>query len=142
MNLEFSATGPSGHVQAEFDEDTIEMEFSKTTPSERGLMDLMIEKAKAEGMTVHSVSKDGDLKAITDEKILGKIMENKGKVALVGTKETVAKLAKAYIDKEIQGGRVVMEAMEDGSWKVLKIGEFEAKDKPQKVKSAAPVGGG
>lgn len=142
MNLDFSATGPSGHVQADFVDDTIEMEFSKTTPSERGLMDLMIEKAKAEGMTVHSVSKDGELKAITDEKVLGKIMENKGKVALVGTKESVIKLAKVYIDKEIEGGRLVLESTEEGKWKVLKIGEFEAKDKPQKVKSTAPVGGG
>jgi hypothetical protein len=142
MNLDFSATGPSGHVQADFEDDTIEMEFSKTTPAERGLMDLMIEKGKAEGMTVHSVSKEGELKAITDEKILGKIMENKGKIALVGTKEIVAKLAKVYIDKEIAGGRCVMEGQEDGTWKVLAIGEFEAKEKPQKVKSAAPISGG
>ena len=142
MILDFSATGPSGHVQADFEDDTIEMEFSKTTPAERGLMDLMIEKGKAEGMTVHTVSKDGELKAITDEKILGKIMENKGKVALVGTKETVIKLAKVYIDKEIEGNRLVTLLAEDGQWKVLKIGEFEAKDKPQKVKSTAPVGGG
>jgi hypothetical protein len=142
MKLDFSATGPSGHVQADFENDTIEMEFSKTTPSERGLIDTMIEKAKSEGMSVHTVSKDGELKPLTDEKILGKIFESKGKIALVGTKEAVIKLAKIHIDKEIQGGRLVMEGAEDGSWKVLKIGEFEAKDKPQKVKSTAPVGGG
>lgn len=142
MQLEFSAIGPSGHVQAEFQEDEVRMEFSKTTPGERGLMETLIERGKKENMVVHTVDKKGNLKPLEDEKILQKIFDSKGEIALKGSKESVIKLAKIYIDKEIEGKRVVLESQEDNSWKVLSIGEFEAKDRPQKVKSVAPVGGG
>lgn len=142
MQLGFSAQGPSGHVQAEFQDDEVRMEFSKTTPGERGLMDTLIERGKKENMVVHTVDKKGKLKPLEDEKILGKIFESKGEIALKGTKESVVKLAKVYIDKEIEGGRVVLEVQDDTRWKVLKLGEFEEKDRPQKVKSVAPVGGG
>lgn len=142
MDLGFSAMGPSGHVQAEFDGEEIRMEFSKTTPGERGLMETLIEKGKAEKMTVHSIDKKGELKLIEDANIIGKIFEKKGEIALKGTKESVSKLAKVYIDKEIEGGRVVMEAQDDNSWHILKIGEFEEKPGRQKVKSVATVGAG
>jgi len=142
MNLDFAALGPSGHVQATFEGEEIRIEFSKTTPGERGLIDILIERGKKEEMTVHTADKKGNRKPLEDQSVLGKIMEKKGEIVLKGKRESVIRIIKACIDKEIEAGRVVMESQEDNSWKVLKSGEFEEKEKPQKVKSVAPVGGG
>lgn len=143
MELAFSAMGPSGHVQADFDGDEVRVEFHTTTPGERGLMDTLVEKAKKEGMTVHSVDKKGTLKLIEDGGLLEKIFSKKGQIALKGTKESVAALTKIIVDKEIEGGRKVLEAQEDNTWKVLEKGEFKEKpEQKQVVKSMAPVGGG
>src|SRR4029077_3905731 len=142
MELGFSATGPSGHVQASFEGEEVRMEFSKTTPGERGLMETLIERGKNEKMSVHTVDKKGNLKAVEDVAILEKIFQNKGEIALKGTKDSVAALAKIYVEKEIEGGRLVMEAQDDNTWKKLAPGEFKEKEKKQVVKSMSRVGGG
>lgn len=142
MELGFSAMGPSGHVQASFEGEEVRMEFSKTTPGERGLMDTLIERGKKENMTVHTVDKKGNLKVVEDTHILDKIFQSKGQIALKGTKESVAALAKVYVEKEVVDGRTVLEAQADNSWKKLQPGEFKEKETKQVVKSVAPVGGG
>lgn len=142
MELAFSAMGPSGHVQADFDGEEVRVEFHHTTPGERGLMDTLVEKAKKEGMTVHTVDKKGNLKPLEDGGLLEKIFSRKGQIALKGTKESVAALTKIIVDKEIEGGRRVLEAQEDNTWKILEKGEFKEKPQKQVVKSMAPVGGG
>lgn len=142
MNLDFSAMGPSGHVQASFEGEEVRMEFSKTTPGERGLMSTLIERAKKEKMTLHTVDKKGRMKPVEDEGILEKIFQSRGELALKGTKDSVTALAKVYVEMEIEGGRAVLEAQEDNTWKKLKPGEFKEKETKQVVKSVAPVGAG
>ena len=142
MHLDFSAMGPSGHVQASFEGEEVRMEFSQTSPGERGLMSTLIERAKKEKMTLHTVDKKGRMKPVEDESILEKIFQSRGELALKGTKESVAALAKVYVESEIAGERAVLEAQEDNTWKKLKPGEFKEKETKQVVKSVAPVRAG
>lgn len=142
MDVKFGALGPSGHVEASFVDDEVVVEFNQTSPSERGMVSNLIEKGTKEGMTLYTVKKDAR-KPLEDDRVLEKIMATKGKLALKGTAETVTKLFKILLDLEIEGGRRVLEAQEDGTWKRLAKGEFKEKEgKKQDVKSTSFVGAG
>jgi hypothetical protein len=164
MNLTLAVTGAFGHAEAEFAGDGITITYKRTTPGERGTIAQLVEKAKKKGMTLHTVEKSGKISALVEKakevvgiekeekekatKLVGDLMdvlmEKKGQIVLKGDKQTVESLALETVEEEVKSKRVVSEAQDDGTWKVIKIGEFKAKegDKKQAVASHAPVGGG
>jgi len=167
MNLTLTEAGVFGHAEAEFAGERITITYKKTTPEERGMIAQLVEKAKKKGMTLHTVEEDGALKALVEKakEVIGVekedkekeketkpvsdlmdiLMEKKGKVVLKGSHQMVESLALETVEEEVKNkNRVVSEAQEDGTWKVITIGEFKAKeeDKKQAVNSHAKVGGG
>lgn len=161
MNLSLAVTGAFGHAEAEFAGDQIVITYKKTTDKERGTIAMLVEKAKKKGMKL-SVPKQGAISKIVEkakdvvgiekaeekdakkDDLTEALMAKKGKITLSGTKQAVEQLALETIEEEVKSNRVVSEAQEDGTWKVIKIGEFKAKegDKKQAVTSHAPVLGG
>lgn len=165
MNLTLAATGVFGHAEAEFAGDKIVITYKKTTDKERGTIAQLVERAKKKGMVLSVQEKAGPIAKIVDkaketmgiekaegeevpkpvEDLMDVLMAKKGKLILSGDKTMVEQLALETVEEEIKHKRVVSEAQEDGSWKVITIGEFKpAKDpeKKQAVTSHAPIGGG
>jgi ABC-type uncharacterized transport system substrate-binding protein len=134
-------TGVDGHAEAEFTSDKIVLTFKKTTPSERGSMDKLVEKAKKKGLKLH-VGKNGNVDKPL-EKFMDLLMSKKGQVILTGDEKVIEALALEAVEEEVKQRRVVMQAREDGTWKVVKVGDFKPEgDKKKVVTSTAPVGGG
>lgn len=140
MNLTLALTGPSGHAEAQFFGDRILITYRDTTDKERGTVSILIEKAMKRGMKLH-LGKDGEVGKPV-EKIHDVIMDKRGQVILLGEKKDVEQLALEALEEEVKNGRIISEAQEDGTWKVIKIGEFKAKEEKQKVVSHEPVRGG
>lgn len=135
--IELDVTDSSGHTEAVFERDEIRVAFSKTTPEERGLIDALIADAKAEGMILHTVAKDGERKRVDDEAVLEQLFKSKNEIVLIGNPEAVEKLAFDRVKKEIRNGRTVMHATDGGEWKFIRKEEdFKpAEDKKEKVVS-------
>lgn len=140
--LTLSLMGPSGHTVVVFDGGKALVNFQKTSPGERGMIATLVEKAQKLGLKLHRAKKGeaGDpLEALTDV-----LMDAKGEIALVGTSEAVEDLAFEMVAEEIRGNRVVSEAQPDGTWKVLKMGDWKrgekkgAEEKKELVEAAAP----
>lgn len=143
MNLELTVKGVGGHTEAIFHKEKITISFSKTDDRERGVITQLVEKGKKEGMTLHSVDKEGNLKELTDETLLEKIFKSKGEVALLGTVDSVKKMALDVLEKEIRDNGVVTQLQDDGSWKILKEkSDFKEEGEKQKVTSSKVPGGG
>ena len=156
MNLTIAASGPGGHTVVTCDGTKILVNFHKTSPKERGMIETLVEKAKAAGLTLHR-SKKGEAGDVLP-KIHDVLMDSKNEIVLLGTKDQVEEIAFDLVDQEIRNNRVVAEAQEDGSWKVLRLGEFKknveaskelvpagAVEEPEKkraVSSHEKVGGG
>lgn len=140
MELMLAVTGHFGHAKAEFMQDTIVITYKKTTPGERGTIEMLVEKAVKKGMSLHT-GKNGEVQKPL-ERILDVLMDKKGQVILKGENSAVESLALETVEEEIKSNRIVSEAQEDGTWKVLEIGEFKAEDKKKSVTSHAPALGG
>jgi sorbitol-specific phosphotransferase system component IIA len=142
MNLTLAVTGAFGHAEAEFVGDRIVITYKATTPGERGTISTLVEKAQKKGMTLHT-GKNGEVKKALGN-IVDVLLDKKGQVILTGEKAVVEQLALETVEEEVKSKRVVSEAQEDGTWKVVKIGEFKAKEgeKKQAVTSHAPAVGG
>lgn len=166
MNLTLTETGVYGHAEAEFAGERITITYKKTTPEERGMIAQLVEQAKKKGMTLHTIDEGGTLTALVEKAkeaigvekseeekptkpvgdLMDILMEKKGKVVLKGDAQMVQSLALETVEEEVKNkNRVVSEAQEDGTWKVITIGEFKPKEdekKKQAVNSTAKVGGG
>lgn len=165
MNLTLTETGVFGHAEAEFAGDRIVVTYKKTTPGERGMIAQLVERATKKGMTLHAMDEGGALTSLvekakeaigiekSDEEkptkpvgdLMDVLMEKKGKIVLKGEAQMVQSLALETVEEEVKNkNRVVSEAQEDGTWKVITIGEFKPKEeeKKQAVNSHAKVGGG
>lgn len=161
--MTLAVTGAFGHAEAEFAGDKIVITYKKTTDKERGTIATLVERAKKKGMTLSVQEKGGPIAKIVDkakekmgiektkeaekpvDELMDVLMAKKGQLILSGDKTMVEQLALETIEEEVKSKRVVSEAQEDGTWKVITIGEFKpAKeaDKKQAVTSHAPVGGG
>lgn len=141
MDLTLAVTGVDGHAEAEFTTDKIVLTYKKTTPSERGSMDKLVEKALKKGLKLH-LGKNGNAEKPI-EKFMDVLMKKKGQVVLTGDAKAIESLALEAVEEEIKLRRVVMQAREDGTWKVVKVGDFKPEaEKKQAVTSHAPVGGG
>jgi hypothetical protein len=143
MQLICHATG--GHTEATFEKDEVRLSFHKTTPEEKGMIEVMVEKGKKAGMVLHTVDKKSELKPIEDEALLQEIFKGKGEIALKGTPESVRKLALDLLEQEIADGRkMVFQAQEDGTWKTIhKKEDFKPQaDEKEVVSSKEKAGGG
>jgi len=145
MNLTLAITGVEGHAEAEFTTDKIVLTYKKTTPSERGSMDKLVEKGLKKGLKLF-IGKSGNPDKPL-EKFLDVLMNKKGQVVLTGDEHVIEGLALEAVEEEVKQRRVVMQAREDGTWKVVKLGDIKPepekdKDKKRVVTSTAPVGGG
>lgn len=156
MGLTLAVTGSFGHAEAEFAGERITITYKKTTSAERGTIETLVQKAVKKGMKLYHEEKEKTLskvkKAITGKKeelalkplenILDVLMDKKGCVVLEGEKSVVESLALETVEEEVKAKRIVSEAQEDGTWKVLTIGEFKMGEKKKAVTShAVPVGG-
>lgn len=143
MRLVLMATGTSGHTEAIFELEKIKISFSKTDPQERGMIENLVEKAQKEGMKLHSMDDKENLKEIDNQTLLDMIFKKKGKLVLTGTVDAVKKIALDIVEKEIRERSLVMEAQDDGTWKILReAGEFKDKEEKQAVTTSKAVGGG
>lgn len=142
MNLTFAVTGVDGHAEADFTADKIVLTFKKTTPSERGTIEKLVEKGLKKGLKLFH-GKNGDAGKPMD-RIMDVLMKSKAQVVLTGDEKVIEELALEAVEEEVKSRRLVMEAREDGTWKVVKVGDFKPKadGKKQAVTSHAPVGGG
>lgn len=146
MDLTLAITGVDGHAEAEFTSDKIVLTYKKTTPGERGSMDKLVEKALKKGLKLHH-GKNGNADKPLD-KFMDVLMNRKGQVVLTGDEKVIEALALESVEEEVKQRRVVMQAREDGTWKVIKLGDLkpevdkDGKEKKKLVTSTAPVGGG
>ncbi len=146
MDLTLAITGVDGHAEAEFTSDKIVLTYKKTTPGERGSMDKLVEKALKKGLKLHH-GKNGNADKPLD-KFMDVLMNRKGQVVLTGDEKVIEALALESVEEEVKQRRVVMQAREDGTWKVVKLGDLkpevdkDGKEKKKLVTSTAPVGGG
>lgn len=100
------------------------------------MISTLVEKATKAGLKLYRAKKGEPGVAL--EKVVDVIMDAKGEIALVGTKEQVEDIAFDLVDEEIRNNRIVAEAQEDGSWKVLRLGEF--KKNVEATKELVPAG--
>lgn len=137
MNLTLTASGPGGHTVVTFDGSEIRINFHKTSPKERGMIETLVEKALGGGLKLHrsKSGKPGDALG----RILDVLLESKGEVMLLGTQAQVDELAVGLVEEQIRSNRVVAEAQEDGSWKVLRLGDFKAEAKVKETEKGAPA---
>lgn len=142
MNLMLAVTGKDGHAQADFTSDKIVLTFKKTTPAERGTIETLVEKALKKGLKLFHGKNGETTKPMKD--IHDVLLDRKAQAILTGDAKVIEELALEAVEEEVKLRRVVMEAREDGTWKVVKIGEFKPKEegKKQVVTSHAIVGGG
>lgn len=142
MNLTLAITGVDGHAEADFTSDKIVLTFKKTTPSERGTIQTLVEKGLKKGLKLF-YGKNGEAGKPL-EKILDVLLARKAQVVLTGDEKVIEELALEAVEEEVKSRRVVMQAREDGTWAVVKVGDFkpEKDGKKQAVTSTAPVGGG
>ena len=141
MNLTLAVTGVDGHAEADFTADKIVLTFKKTTPSERGTIEKLVEKGQKKGLKLF-YGKSGEADKPLD-RLLDVLMKKKAQVVLTGDAKIIEELALEAVEEEVKSRRLVMEAREDGTWKVVKVGDFKPKEgKKQAVTSTAPVGGG
>jgi hypothetical protein len=154
--MEFSIINDTGHTEVKFYDDHVIVQWEKTKGHERDMLCKMLNDARDAGCETFTVNDDDEPVKFT-EKVPGMIFNRKGKLMVKpperneeekndGKKAiTVAWIAKQFINAEIGVGySMIMEAQEDNSWKILKVGEFEMKKGKEKqvvVAKTKVVGG-
>ncbi len=154
MNLSVTIQGIGGHTEVNFEEGRVKLSWKETTMRERTMLREMIEKAKAGGMKTYGVDASGNADKETDV-VPGTIFNRSGDLILKGDGNLVTLLAKGLIEAELKCGRLVMEAQEDNSWRILRSGDTieetksekkegkeEEKEKKKKVHTTAKNDGG
>lgn len=137
MDLMLSITGSGGDTTLDFEKDKIGVSWNKSGVVERRMIAGLVKTAgtfglKAESAEGHAARVPGFLKG------------KSGSLVLKGDTEAIRKFAKAAVESEVAAKRIVMSAQKDGTWKILKSGEYEAPKEGEKqaVTTKAPVGGG
>lgn len=147
MNLTVTIQGIGGHTEVNFEEGRVKLSWKETTMREQTMLREMLEKAKAGGMKTYSVDANGNADKETDV-VPGTIFNRSGDLILKGEGALVTILAKGLINAEQKSGRLVMEAQDDNTWKILRSGDSieeakpEDKEKKKKVHTTAKQAGG
>jgi hypothetical protein len=131
MNLQVTIQGIGGHTEVNFEDGRVKLSWKETTMRERKMLREMIEKAKSGGMKTYGVDSNGNADKETDV-VPGTIFNRSGELVLKGEGALVTILAKGLIEAEQKSGRLVMEAQEDNTWKILRSGDTVEEGKPEK----------
>lgn len=144
FDLTLDMTGVNGHTELSFWKDQVRVKWAETTVSERDLIRGLIQTSKIFGFKPWTVDEDGKPKEEL-KKLPGLFRGKKGEIILKGEVKKVKLLAQELIEGEVRNNHMVLEAQDDGSWKILKTGQFDPEKEPgkkKKVTTSAPVGGG
>lgn len=152
FGLTLSLLGVGGDARLSFTKDHIRMTWEETTMRERRMMKSLITRARKANLEVCTVDPDGKPDTAARGKDLpGGIKRAKaeGEVLIQGNRKAIAEIATALVEEEIKDGSLVMEAQQDGSWKLLSAEsnkkaaeEAEKKGKKRELQSSRAVGGG
>lgn len=141
MNLTLDITSVGGHAELAFEGELVRVKWNDTTSTDRQMVKALVAQAKKLGLLPFKTDLEGRPTPEPTKKLPGAIFNKKGEIVLKGDELGAAKLAKELVEQEIREGRLVMVAQKDGSWKIVKPGQFEPK-KETKVVSTAKVAGG
>lgn len=137
MQLMLSITGAGGDTTLDFEKDQVKVSWEKSGVVERRMIAALVKTAETFGLKPESP--EGQ-----KPRVPGFLKGRAGALVLKGPTETIRKFAKVAVESEVSAKRLVMKGQKDGTWKVLKAGEYEApgEGERQAVKTTAPVGGG
>lgn len=142
IDVTLSVTGYNGHTELSFTKGQARVKWAETNSGERDLIRGLIQTGRIFGFVPWTVDADGNPKDQL-KKLPGAFRGRKGEIVLKGDVKKMKLFAQEMIEGELKDNRIVMEAQADGTWKLLKSGEFKAEPgKKKKVASSAPVGGG
>jgi hypothetical protein len=134
MDTTLSLIGEGGDTRLSFTKDQIRVTWTKTTMRERKMVKRLVTAAEKENFTVATVDPDGkpDKPARTKD-LPGLFGKKNGEVLLQGSTKGIKVIARTLVEAEIEDGNAVMKAQEDGTWKLIRTGEYtaekEAEDK-------------
>lgn len=141
MHLNVALQSMGGHTEVTFADGQVVLEWRETSLQERKGLTKLVQDAKANGFETISADDKGMVEAVTDA--IPPIFFNRaGKLTLKGDKANVKLIAKGLIEAEIEAGKFVMEFDENNESKIIRTGQFECKDAPQKVVVTGKVAGG
>ncbi len=142
LDLTLSMTNMSGHTEMSFSKDLMRLKWEKTSVDERGLIRGLVQSASLFGFVPWTVDEDGKPKEKV-KKLPGLFRGKTGEIVLKGTVKKVKLFSLEMIAGELKDGRIVMEAKKDGTWKIIKPGDYKPEGgKKRKIVSSAAVGGG
>jgi len=142
MNLNIAVVGPGGDASLSFTDKHIRVRWKEATLKERRMVSSLIKRARKLNMQVCTVDADGlPDKPAYKQDVPGLFKGGKGGELLLqqGAPGAIASLAKELIEDEIKVGALVMEAQKNGTWKIVKSGDFKAEE-PETSKELVAVG--
>lgn len=137
--LTLNMLGACGDVEITFETDQVVIDWRKSPRVERTALKALIVKAKENGFETFDDEGEKTDELPSD----GHFGSKEGKIILKGKPSQLKFVAEGIIEQEIKNGKLVMQANEDGSWNILRQGEFKSEpEKKQKVVSSEKVAGG
>lgn len=134
MDTTLSLIGEGGDTRLSFTKDQIRVTWTKTTMRERKMVKRLVAAAEKENFTVVTVDPDGKPdKPARAKDLPGLFGKKNGEVLLQGSTKGIKLIARTLVEAEITDGNALMKAQEDGTWKLIRSGEYtaekEAEDK-------------
>jgi hypothetical protein len=127
LDTELSLIGPGGDTRLSFTKDQIRVTWTQVTSRERKMVKKLLATAEKENFSVATVDADGKPDKPARRKDLPGLFGTKnGEVLLQGSTKNIKVLARQLVEAEIEDGHVVMKARDDGSWEMLRKGEYTA----------------
>ena len=146
MEMTLAMVGYGGDARLSFTDEHIRVNWAETSGRERKMIASLVKLAREKKFTVVTVDADGKPKLPARFRDLpGMFGKGKGEVLLQGPKKDIAAIAQFLLYEDMKSGSIVSVAQPDGTWKVVKPGDEDAKvkeDAKKQVTSSAPVGGG
>ena len=144
MQINIAVVGPGGDASLSFTDKAIRVRWKEASLKERRMIGAIIKRARKRHMQVCTVDADGR----PDKPAYGKDIPSlfrggAGGELLIqeGDSGAVAAIAAELIEDEIKVGALVMEAQKDGTWKIVKSGDFKPEEpKPESEKALVPAG--
>jgi hypothetical protein len=146
MQLNVAVHGVGGDASLSFAKEHIRVRWKEATFKERRMVGALVKRGRKLQMEVCTVDADGKPDKPAYSKDLPGLFKNAQGGELIlqqGEKDAIKTIAKELIEDEIEVGGLVMEAQADGTWRLLKKGEFKPEpEKKQEVQVSRPVRGG
>lgn len=146
MEMTLALVGAGGDARLSFTDNHIRLSWTETTARERKMISLLVKQARKAKFSVATVDQDGKPNMPARWRDLpGLFGKGKGEILLQGSKKNIQAIAQEMFNEELKSGSLVSVAQSDGTWKVVKPGDEEAKlkgDEKKEVTASKPVGGG